>query len=178
MLASRTRARRSHANYLNFSFSARRVRRISLYSCISFSSDAELLGGGPHRFHFRLAAAFLRGMKKPSVSPWRVIASGRPPAGCLESLRRGDHEFLLCTDWRVYARACLAIELVLVIFEALIESDPEVPKHLARRVHDCYFDPNWQRLSVHPRSILHGKPAPSVARQLQLVNHCHSIVLK
>lgn len=32
----------------------------------------------------------------------------------------------------------------MIIYEALIESELEVPKHLARRVHDYYFDPKHE----------------------------------
>ena len=33
-----------------------------------------------------------------------------------------------------------------IIYEAFIESELEVPKHLARRVHDDYFDPKYDEL--------------------------------
>lgn len=32
----------------------------------------------------------------------------------------------------------------MIIYEAFIESELEVPKHLARRVHDFYFDPQYE----------------------------------
>ena len=32
----------------------------------------------------------------------------------------------------------------MIIYEAFIESELEVPKHLARRVHDFYFEPQYE----------------------------------
>ena len=39
----------------------------------------------------------------------------------------------------------------MIIYEAFIESELEVPKHLARRVHDHYFDPQYEEF--RPRSM-------------------------
>jgi hypothetical protein len=39
----------------------------------------------------------------------------------------------------------------MIIYEAFIESELEVPKHLARRVHDCYFDPRHDEF--RPRTM-------------------------
>jgi len=38
-----------------------------------------------------------------------------------------------------------------VIYEAFVEGKLEVPKHLARTVHDLYFDPNYEEF--RPRTI-------------------------
>jgi len=39
----------------------------------------------------------------------------------------------------------------LMIYEAFIESELEVPKHLARRVHDHYFEPKYE--DFRPRTL-------------------------
>jgi hypothetical protein len=39
----------------------------------------------------------------------------------------------------------------MIIYEAFIESELEVPKHLARRVHDYYFDPQYDEF--RPRTM-------------------------
>jgi Domain of unknown function (DUF932) len=39
----------------------------------------------------------------------------------------------------------------MIIYEAFIESGLEVPKHLARRVHDLYFDPQYE--DFKPRTL-------------------------
>jgi hypothetical protein len=39
----------------------------------------------------------------------------------------------------------------MIIYEAFIESELEVPKHLARRVHDLYFDPQYDEFK--PRTL-------------------------
>jgi hypothetical protein len=39
----------------------------------------------------------------------------------------------------------------MIIYEAFIESELEVPKHLARRVHDYYFDPKYDEF--RPRTM-------------------------
>src|SRR6202453_2308925 len=39
----------------------------------------------------------------------------------------------------------------MVIYEAFIESELEVPKHLARRVHDLYFEPQYEEF--RPRTM-------------------------
>jgi hypothetical protein len=39
----------------------------------------------------------------------------------------------------------------MIIYEAFIESELEVPKHLARRVHDYYFDPRHDEF--RPRTM-------------------------
>ena len=43
------------------------------------------------------------------------------------------------------------VEAKLVIYRAFIESDLEVPKHLARPVHDLYFSP--QHEEFQPRTL-------------------------
>jgi hypothetical protein len=39
----------------------------------------------------------------------------------------------------------------MIIYEAFIESELEVPKHLARLVHDHYFDPQYEEFK--PRTV-------------------------
>ena len=39
----------------------------------------------------------------------------------------------------------------MIIYEAFIESELDVPKHLARRVHDFYFDPKYEEF--RPRTV-------------------------
>ena len=39
----------------------------------------------------------------------------------------------------------------LVIYRAFVEGDLEVPKHLARRVHDLYFNPTIEEFA--PRTL-------------------------
>jgi len=39
----------------------------------------------------------------------------------------------------------------MIIYEAFIESELDVPKHLARRVHDFYFDPKYDEF--RPRTV-------------------------
>lgn len=39
----------------------------------------------------------------------------------------------------------------MVIYEAFVEDKLEVPKHLARTVHDLYFEPQYEEL--RPRTI-------------------------
>ena len=39
----------------------------------------------------------------------------------------------------------------MIIYEAFIESELEVPKHIARRVHDHYFEPQFDEFK--PRTI-------------------------
>src|SRR6516225_1221051 len=75
-----------HANYFVFRFLSRLARRISLYSRISSSSDAPQAAiiASSSFAAARMASTsalrfrFCAGIKKPSVSPWRVIASGFP----------------------------------------------------------------------------------------------------
>ena len=39
----------------------------------------------------------------------------------------------------------------MIIYQAFIESELEVPRHLARRVHDLYFDPQYDEFK--PRTV-------------------------
>ena len=39
----------------------------------------------------------------------------------------------------------------MIIYQAFIESELEVPRHLARRVHDLYFDPQYD--DFKPRTV-------------------------
>ena len=39
----------------------------------------------------------------------------------------------------------------MIVYEAFIESELEVPKHLARRVHDLYFEPQYEEF--RPRTL-------------------------
>jgi len=39
----------------------------------------------------------------------------------------------------------------LLIYEAFVEGELEVPKHLARRVHDLYFQPQYEEFQ--PRTL-------------------------
>ena len=39
----------------------------------------------------------------------------------------------------------------MIIYQAFIESELEVPRHLARRVHDLYFDPQYN--DFKPRTV-------------------------
>ena len=50
----------------------------------------------------------------------------------------------------------------MIIYQALIESELEVPRHLARRVHDLYFAPQYPKFE--PRSGSH----PAVSRYRQI----------
>ena len=36
----------------------------------------------------------------------------------------------------------------MIVYEAFIESELEVPKHLARRVHDFYFNPQYDEFKA------------------------------
>jgi hypothetical protein len=38
-----------------------------------------------------------------------------------------------------------------VVYEAFVEGKPEAPKHLARSVHDLYFEPKYE--AFKPRTI-------------------------
>ena len=44
--------------------------------------------------------------------------------------------------WRSNELTTVAAKMI--IYEAFIESELEVPKHLARRVHDFYFEPQYE----------------------------------
>jgi hypothetical protein len=52
-------------------------------------------------------------------------------------------------SWR--AQQLSAQEAKLTIYRAFIEGDLEVPRHLARRVHDLYFNPNHEEFQ--PRTM-------------------------
>ena len=39
----------------------------------------------------------------------------------------------------------------IIIYQAFIEGELDVPKHLARRVHDCYFEPQYDEFQ--PRTM-------------------------
>ena len=39
----------------------------------------------------------------------------------------------------------------MIIYQAFIEGDLDVPKYLARRVHDCYFEPRCEEFK--PRTL-------------------------
>ena len=52
-------------------------------------------------------------------------------------------------DWR--AQQMSAAEAKLTIYRAFIEGDLDVPRHLARRVHDLYFNPQHQEFQ--PRTM-------------------------
>ena len=52
-------------------------------------------------------------------------------------------------EWR--ARQLSVGAAKLIIYQAFIESDLEAPKHLARKVHDLYFDPQHQEFE--PRTM-------------------------
>ncbi len=39
----------------------------------------------------------------------------------------------------------------MIIYQAFIEGDLDVPRHLARRVHDCYFEPSHEEFK--PRTL-------------------------
>ena len=43
------------------------------------------------------------------------------------------------------------VSVKLIIYQAFIESDLEVPKHLARPVHDHYFNPQYE--DFQPRTM-------------------------
>ena len=36
----------------------------------------------------------------------------------------------------------------MIVYEAFIENELEVPKHLARRVHEYYFDPQYEEFKA------------------------------
>jgi hypothetical protein len=40
------------------------------------------------------------------------------------------------------------VEAKLIIYRAFVESDLEVPKHLARPVHDLYFNPRYEEFQA------------------------------
>ncbi len=48
-------------------------------------------------------------------------------------------------DWR--AQQMSAAEAKLTIYRAFIEGDLDVPRHLARRVHDLYFNPQHEEFN-------------------------------
>src|SRR5438105_8924417 len=52
-------------------------------------------------------------------------------------------------QWRAAQLTDLSAKLI--IYQALIESDLEVPKHLARPVHDFYFNPQHEEFA--PRTM-------------------------
>ncbi len=51
-----------------------------------------------------------------------------------------------------------------VIYEAFVEGQLEAPKHLARTVHDLYFEPKWYRNSVRERSGVSPTRSPRRSR--------------
>ena len=48
-------------------------------------------------------------------------------------------------DWR--AQKMSAAEAKVTIYRAFIEGDLDVPRHLARRVHDLYFNPQHEEFN-------------------------------
>jgi hypothetical protein len=52
-------------------------------------------------------------------------------------------------DWR--GRQISTASAKLIIYEAFIEGGLDVPKHLARSVHDLYFNPRYEEFQ--PRTI-------------------------
>ena len=57
--------------------------------------------------------------------------------------------------WRAGERnSCRHQEAKLTIYRAFIEGDLEVPRHLARRVHDLYFNPNHEEFQPRTRSSM------------------------
>ena len=51
--------------------------------------------------------------------------------------------------WRGAELTTVAAKMI--IYQAFIESELEVPRHLARRVHDLYFDPQYE--DFKPRTV-------------------------
>ena len=52
--------------------------------------------------------------------------------------------------WRETELSNVAAKMI--IYEAFIESELDVPKHLARRVHDFYFNPQYDEFKARERS--------------------------
>jgi hypothetical protein len=52
-------------------------------------------------------------------------------------------------SWRAMELSNVAAKMI--VYEAFIESELEVPKHLARRVHDLYFEPAFEEF--RPRTL-------------------------
>jgi hypothetical protein len=52
-------------------------------------------------------------------------------------------------SWRAMELSNVAAKMI--VYEAFIESELEVPKHLARRVHDLYFEPQYE--DFRPRTL-------------------------
>src|SRR5271166_5490021 len=52
-------------------------------------------------------------------------------------------------NWQ--ASQLLDVEVKLIIYRAFIQSDLEVPRHLARSVHDHYFNPKFE--DFQPRTM-------------------------
>jgi hypothetical protein len=48
--------------------------------------------------------------------------------------------------WRETELSTVAAKMI--VYEAFIESELEVPKHLARRVHDFYFNPQYEEFKA------------------------------
>ena len=77
-----------YANYFVSRFFSRLARRISVYSRMSSSFDAppaaiiesSSFAAARMASTSALRFRFCAGIKKPSVSPWRVMASGFPPS--------------------------------------------------------------------------------------------------
>jgi hypothetical protein len=52
-------------------------------------------------------------------------------------------------SWQAMELSNVAAKMI--VYEAFIESELEVPKHLARRVHDLYFEPQYEEF--RPRTL-------------------------
>jgi hypothetical protein len=66
-------------------------------------------------------------------------------------------------------RTTVAVKMI--IYEAFIERELEVPKHLARNAHDHYFTPRHE--DFKPRTIWSLSPSARYARQQGREMHRH-----
>ncbi len=82
---------------------------------------------------------------KPDRARWKVlstrVSSFSRKLGPLSNHRAGLHwpKFNMIEAWRVSQLPDADVKIV--IYRAFVEGELEAPKHLARRVHELYFDP-------------------------------------
>ena len=72
-----------------------------------------------------------------------MIATTLPKLGGKESCQLGTNRRSCCLD-RQKRSELTDVTAKVVIYEAFVEGKLEAPKHLARTVHDPYFEPKYE----------------------------------
>jgi hypothetical protein len=144
-------------------YSKSAVRKVRVYVKASFdyAADEDLVAKNPAR---KLAMPKIRKTVCSFVRIWRSAGTLRPfslvhaiSVGVDRMQRNFEPMRKQVEAWRQAELTDVSAKMI--IYEAFIESELEVPKPLARRVHEYYFDPKYdefrRRTIVEPLERFH-----------------------